>query len=82
MLKQFLMRRITEACAAGLLVTALGPGKYSVMPTHKAEFRNLLLQRGSMEQFFREYNAGREVVDQEEGASDVEDCSCRSVLAR
>ena len=35
MLKQFLMRRNTGARAAGLLVAALGPDKYSVLPTHK-----------------------------------------------
>ena len=64
------MLRITEACAEGLLVAALGTDKYSVMPAHKTQFWSLLLCGDSMKQFFRAYTAGREVVDQEEGASD------------
>ena len=35
MLRQCLMRRHMEACAAGLLVAALGPDRCGVLPTHK-----------------------------------------------
>ena len=71
MLKQFLMRRITEACAAGLLLAIPGTDKYSVIPARKAQFRQLLFCEASMKQFFQAYAAGREEFDTEEKAYGV-----------
>ena len=72
MLKQFLMRHITQAHAAGRLSAALGIDRYTVKPGHTDEFLKLLVCGASMEQFFQAYTAGREGIHHHaEEASEV-----------
>ena len=58
MIKQFLMRRITSACAAGLITQCKDAATFHVVPSGKIQLQQFLNCGPAMEAFFQTYATG------------------------
>ena len=70
MIKQFLMRRITEACASGYIALLPGTDKYHVVSMYKGQLAGLLMNGATTQAFFDAYK----LVDagSDDAAGDIE----------
>ena len=55
MIKQFLMRRITEACASGYIALLPGTDKYHLVSKYKGQLAGLLMNGATTQAFFDAY---------------------------
>jgi len=64
MIKQFLMRRITEACAVGYVTVKVGTEKYHVLDHQKDKLASMLMCGTYVSTFFRSYALGDDCLDE------------------
>ena len=53
MIKQYLMRQITVACAAGILQARSGTDEFYTLPNHKNKLLTILLSKSTTKSFFQ-----------------------------
>ena len=53
MIKQYLMRQITVACAAGILQARSGTDEFYTLPNHKNKLLTILLSKSTMKSFLQ-----------------------------